>query len=469
MSTFSSNPALRFHERWAKPLSFAAIIAFVAGVVFVEVTDPSPTTGEQLGGMIIMGLILVVGSFLTIKRPDNTIGWLLQGSGLAAVVSESLRIVGEDLGASTVKPSIASTILAEGGSLLYGMVFVQLILVFLFFPSGSVPSPRWRRVPSVLLIAVGTSLTVQLSLTVIDAHWSNDGSVFRQSVYGVATVLAVASSVAAITIWASSAVALVLRFRRGGDEERHQIKWLAFPAAMFTAYAIGTSFAELVTDEDLPVWTTDIFAALILLLPLGIAVAVLKYRLYEIDLIINRTLVYGPLTAVLAGTFTAGILFFRLIFVDTLGVSSDAAIATTTLALAVVAMPVKNRIQSLVDRFFKEDERRRLKGFETNLAKSLDALHPPSMIGEFLRRVESMVGVPVRVLIADGRYKGFHPGDRQFESVRKTIPIQDGAYVAGSVQLGSAPIGGFRETDLARIESAAGQVARLIRVDNHHG
>jgi hypothetical protein len=171
-----------------------------------------------------------------------------------------------------------------------------------------------------------------------------------------------------------SAVAAVMRYRRARGDERQQLKWLA-SGGVVLAFAIFAT--NVLVDSDMP-----IFAGLIVVAA-AIGIAVLKYRLYDIDLVINRTLVYGGLTAALAAAYAVSVLVLQII----LSPSSDLAVAGSTLAVAALFRPVRGRIQSLVDRrFFRRryDAQLVLEAFAARLRDEV-SLDAPSYVSVWLR------------------------------------------------------------------------------------
>jgi hypothetical protein len=157
-----------------------------------------------------------------------------------------------------------------------------------------------------------------------------------------ATPLMAAGFVLYVTAAMTAAVSLVLRYRRAPSEQQEQIKWVAYAAVLFALGAVA-GLTPLLAGQ-LFMLATVVFAAA------AIAIAILRYRLYEIDLIINRTLVYGALSAVLAGVYTASITLSQRLFMAMTGERSDAAIVLTTLIVAATFTPLKARLQAVVDR-----------------------------------------------------------------------------------------------------------------------
>jgi len=175
----------------------------------------------------------------------------------------------------------------------------------------------------------------------------------------------------------------VLRYRRSEGEEREQIKWIAFAASMVGVLYLITMVSSLTYSgpwgaAGTPVWLGLLQQAALVsftAVPIAVGFAVLKYRLYDIDVIINRTLVYGSLTAVLVALYFGGIVLLQRVFVALTGERSTLAVVASTLMIAALFNPLRKRIQSFIDRRFyrrKYDARKTLENFSTKLRNETD-------------------------------------------------------------------------------------------------
>jgi hypothetical protein len=176
----------------------------------------------------------------------------------------------------------------------------------------------------------------------------------------------------------------VLRYRRSGGEERQQIKWIAFAASVVVVVYAITMIASLAFPEESwttagSVWWLNLLTYAVLasfsLVPIAVGIAILKYRLYEIDLLINRALVYGPLTATLIALYFGGIVVLQRLFVLLTGQQSTLAVVASTLLIAALFTPLRRRIQSFIDRRFyrsKYDARKTLEAFSARLRDETD-------------------------------------------------------------------------------------------------
>jgi hypothetical protein len=182
----------------------------------------------------------------------------------------------------------------------------------------------------------------------------------------------------------ASALSLLMRYRRSGGEEREQIKWIAFAASVVVLLYLITMVSSLMFPLGIwfaagtPLWLGILQQAAIVsfaAVPIAVGFAVLKYRLYDIDVVINRTLVYGPLTATLVALYFLGIVALQRVFVALSGQKSTLAVVASTLLIAALFNPLRRRIQSFIDRRFyrsKYDAVKTLEAFSAKLRDETD-------------------------------------------------------------------------------------------------
>jgi hypothetical protein len=338
-------------RRWAPYLAWTALAVTVAlmvgGAVLWEVTNTSAdgTMSENLLTGLAFLSFPAMGATIASRRPSNAIGWLLLGVGL-----------------------VASLLIACMGYAVYGLVYseqgapgatlaawfvawlwfplITTIPTFLplLFPTGAPPSRGWRPVAwlnAALVVIVSFPAMVEERLAEGNYNVPNpigiaglgdtEDQVF--SIMGPVLLLAIGLSLAS----------LIFRYRRAATQERQQLKWIAF--------AIGVLFVLTILEDGFNLAVPAlIFPLTLMAIPASMAIAVLKYRLYEIDRIISRTVAYGALTAILAG----GYLVLVLVLQSLLPVPAESPLIVAVSTLAVVAAfgPLRRRVQRIVDRRF---------------------------------------------------------------------------------------------------------------------
>jgi hypothetical protein len=263
-----------------------------------------------------------------------------------------------------------------------GLLGIYLILLF---PDGKLPSRRWR--PLAWLSGV---VMVLASLGITFAPGPLEGHPGVRNPFGlealghpwVATAVFIVLLLLPLCMVAS-ALSLVLRYRRSRGEEREQIKWIAFAATVvgllyLIAMVSSLTFSGPWGGAGTPLWLGLLQQAALVTfsaVPIAVGFAVLNYRLYEIDLIINRTLVYGTLTITLVVLYFGGIVVLQRIFVTLTGQQSTLAVVASTLLIAALFTPLRHRIQGFIDRRFyrrKYDARRTLETFSIKLRDETD-------------------------------------------------------------------------------------------------
>jgi hypothetical protein len=344
---------------------------------------------EAILGLGALALALV-GALVATRRPGNAIGWIM----LAVANLGALSALGEGYFVPAPDPaSLPLGTVMVWVSQWITWVWLGLAVIFLplLFPDGRLPLPRWRPVAwiggiAIVLAVAGDALRpgrLQVDSPSIVENPVGIGAAADALavVRGFATALFAASLAAAVA-------AVVVRLRRARGDERQQVKWFAYVAAlMATGFAVAALSLAIAAaggwDEDnLPTWLGAFgtvgwmtgLLALVLALPVAIGVSVLKYRLYDIDVVINRTLVYGSVTALLAGAYLGLVLLFQLAF-RPVTEGSGLAVAVSTLAVAALFRPARNRVQRLVDRRFyrgKYDAQQTLEGFAARLREEVD-------------------------------------------------------------------------------------------------
>jgi hypothetical protein len=334
----------------------------------------------------------LVGAVIATHRPRNPLGWMFLGIGL----SQGLVVFGYEY-ASYVFRTAPGT--GPGGGL---AVWVSqwawapglgLLLTFvpLLFPDGRLPSRRWRPVAWLSAVPI---VVIPVSTAVTLWSWRGpallDPSGVQQGMQDLG-VLNFAPYILMMGCGLACLSALLLRFRRARGIQRQQLKWLLFACAVTIAIFL------VIQPNTSNTWELGLLLALPLVpsVPVAAGVAVLRYRLYDIDRIINRTLVYGLLTAVLGLCYAAGSLLFILVT----GVGSGPPswlVAAATLAAAAVFRPVRRRIQAVVDRRFNRRRYHAARTIEAFSARLRDQVDLDTLSTELLAVVDQTME-PTRV------------------------------------------------------------------------
>ncbi len=296
----------------------------------------------------------VVGLVVAWRKPRNPLGWVILAMAGCLVLSQdaSFYMVADYRLHHGGLPLGWVALFAQPG---WAPGLVLLALVFLLFPDGRPPSPRWRWVLWVTM-AVGTvwiASTFALTVSAIIDHRlqvdpAGNLAVLDNGPRNAAwwnAVTLVASLVAAVS-WLASLGSQVLSYRRSFGERRQQLKWLLTGSAI-TGVCLGISFST-----PHPAGSVNVVSAIVLAgflaLPLSIGVAILKYRLFDIDRVVSRTLAYAIVTGLLVGTY-AGIV---LLATHVVSIKTPVAVAVSTLAAAALFNPLRHRVQRAVDRRF---------------------------------------------------------------------------------------------------------------------
>ena len=360
-------------------LSVMMFVAAIALHVLARSVD-SPGEWSTLGavGRVLSFLPFLafplVGALVASRRPRNWVGWILLADGLLwtfGSLLDSYRVYGLARPGSV---PFSGAVHALGQWLWVPAVGLFAVYLILLFPDGRLPSRRWRP-----LAWFSGAVMVLLSAGI--------GKPFGLEQYPwVSDALPVVLALLPLCILAS-AVSLVLRYRRAGTEVREQIKWVAF-AALFVGVQfvidIGASLllVPMTASGREPAWLALLDQVGFIMfagVPIAVGIAVLRYRLYDIDVIINRALVYFPLTAMLALIYVGSVVGMQALFRALTGQESTLAVVASTLAIAALFNPLRRRVQTFVDRRFyrsKYDARKTLEVFSAKLRDetNLDAL-----------------------------------------------------------------------------------------------
>ena len=378
-------------------------ILYVVAAVFSLLT-------EGLGPDDLVGLTFfafpLVGAPIAARQSRNAVGWVLLGIGLSWGLYEALT------GYATYSLRFAQDVGLPGGDVALALVSFLWIpavglmgtLLILLFPNGRPPSRKWRPVAWTSAIAI---VLASLGTLLNPGHFTNEGFPGVQNPFGVASLNSVTSAVMGVGLFllllsiAMSVAGLIVRYRRSHGQERLQMKWLAAAGAtvgISYLWAMSSSIVYLwLTGQDAsaptPLWVDVGFQFAIgsfALIPLAVGVAVLRYRLYEIDRLVNRALVYGTLTAFLTAAYLIAVTALQALL-NPLADHSNLAVAASTLAVAGLFLPLRVRVQRFIDRRFYRRKYDAAQTVDTFSARLRDAIELDVLRADFVRTVEEVM------------------------------------------------------------------------------
>ena len=303
----------------------------------------------------------ILGGLIASRRPRNSYGWLWLGFGLGltlqslAMPYEAYALVVEQ--GSLRAPRTISHVLELGGQ----VALTIAPLLMLLFPTGRLPSRRWRPL-------AWTSTTAGAILLFLVLLFDNP-----EQVGGAIAIVTIVVVYVLFTALLLSALSIVVRYRRASGAERQQLKWFALAALVIGVVAAGhLLFLDLLLPEAV---LNLLDAATITCLYVAVGIAILRYRLYDIDIIINRTLVYGSLTVTLVLVYFGSVVGLQYILRALTGQESQLAIVASTLVIAALFNPLRRRIQNFIDHSFyrrKYDAAKTLEAFSAKLRDETD-------------------------------------------------------------------------------------------------
>jgi hypothetical protein len=363
---------------WALLIITAALMALMLGL---GLSRPGIPGLDDFGARDVSFVISFVafvpmGAVIASRRPESPIGWIACCVGLFELVS------------GTSHEYAARALLVDPGSLPGGALaswlsvwtwapgLALIAFLMLLFPTGRPPTRRWRWVgwasAATILLLTGGAMSL----------WPERGeALLRDSLPGnpvIRAVVEIAWTVMVVLVLVSLA-SLIVRFRRSRGEERQQLRWIAYVAGVVSALLFNELFLIEwlgAGESTLGIVGEHLVNLSAAAFPIATAVAILRYRLYDLDLVINRTLVYGSLTAILAAAYFGVVVVLQNAIPG--ADDSDLTIAGSTLAVAALFRPLRARVQSFIDRRFyrrKFDAQRTLESFSSRLREDVDLDH----------------------------------------------------------------------------------------------
>jgi hypothetical protein len=376
----------------------SVVMAAASVALYIATRSVEPPSSWGTGGDSAVLILLLpflafpmVGALIASKRPKNPIGWICLAVGIiwmTMLISTSYGLYGLVLRPGSVPFPAAIGSLGEWMWVpSVGLLGIYLILLF---PDGRLPSRRWRP-----LAWLSGAVIILASAGFALSPGPMDGLPGIRNPFGLEQYPWVADATLGIMLLLplcilASAVSLVLRFLRSGGEEREQIKWLAFAASILglglSSFLIPGIVPEATGGAD-PLWQNLLEDAVTLSfagVAVAVGIAILRYRLYDIDIIINRTLVYGALTALLVVVYVGSVVSLQGALRALIGHESQLAVVTSTLLIAALFNPLRRRIQGFIDRRFYRRKYDAAKTLETFSAKLRDETDLDALTGELI-------------------------------------------------------------------------------------
>jgi hypothetical protein len=351
----------------------ASVVAMALAFLLASLNVPTSSALVTACLSVVILAFSSVGALIASRRPENPIGWLFCSGAFIWGLGE-LSLEYGVYALITARGALpAGAWVAWFGAWARGIGgFFMVLFLLLLFPTGRLPTPRWR-------VVVWAALGYIVLFTLV--NWLTPVSQdFRLSSVRnplgfdleIMNLLGRVLYLSLPLLLLASGAAVIVRFRRSRGDERQQIKWFAYAVTiMVFLFTLGHSLGLTQIVGVAPL----VFAIPLTGLPVAAGIAILKYRLYDIDLVINRTLVYATLTATLIALYFGGIVLLQWLFVALTGEKSTLAVVASTLLIAALFTPLRRRIQSFIDRSFyrrKYDARKTLEGFSQKLRDETD-------------------------------------------------------------------------------------------------
>jgi hypothetical protein len=338
-----------------------------------------PGDEREFGILLAIVLVGLISGLLVAKRPDHRISWLLTGAALAGGIS--------GLSAQALPSGLTelawwqATLAIISGPAWYALLLIVLVLIPLLFPTGAPPSSRWRWVGWIVggMTAVFSVLWALQDRFCTDSDESGNCLSQADNPIGIIGLTNPEESVIGGFLYAglllgavAALISLLIRFRRSVAVERQQMKWVGFSIGLFLTETLAVEVLWIdVFGQTEPPGYGVVQQILWVAIPTSIAVAILRYRLYEIDRIVSRTVSYALIAVAVAAVYAGGVIGLQALIPDV----GDLAIAASTLAAVALFSPLRRRIQGWVDRRFNRrryDAEREVEAFSARLRDAVD-------------------------------------------------------------------------------------------------
>ena len=359
-----------------------SVASAALGAVFLLMNGVGIGTQEfdySAGGVLFAISFSAVGGLVSSLRPSNLIGWIFLAVGLSQGLDAFATQYAEyalvtdpgSLPGGAYMAWLATWTWAPGAGLV-------ATLTLLLFPEGRLPSPGWRPFPPLVVSAIALMvLPTAVVLLPMRGPALAGNNLPGAIAGGLALWLQGIGLLLVGVCMVASVISVVVRFVRSRGVERQQLKWLTY-AGFVTLTSLFVAFFAPQYLRETGFWPVISLSLLLTgppSIPVAVGIAILRYRLYDIDLIINRTLVYGSLTISLAVVYATGVFVLQFAWRSLTGGESQLAVVASTLAIAALFNPLRHAIQAFIDRRFyrsKYDARRTLEAFSARLREETD-------------------------------------------------------------------------------------------------
>ncbi len=297
-----------------------------------------------------------VGALILSRLARNRIGWLLMVIALSMADLGTLQLYYAQTVNGAAELTTAQILAIWSGGWGWWLLIGPLLLILLVFPTGQLLSPRWRWVVGLIALL----FVIFVGLITFSAEWQDPttGNAFPNPT-GVALMpenftfetIQVPWFIALVSAVALCVLAVMLRYRRSGVVERGQLKWFLYACSVFIVLYAGAAFLFLGVDS--PAWYAALLDFAIMFIPVSIGIAILRYRLFDIDVIIRRTVTYAIVVALLLFVYFGSVILLQQVFANLTGLGSNEIITVlSTLAIAALFVPLRNKIQAAIDKRF---------------------------------------------------------------------------------------------------------------------
>ncbi len=352
-------------ERPRGPVLLAWIFcAVTSAMALFKVASILVQDGGQVGqyANIVFALVPILfalpAAWIITRQPRNTIGWLLMIDPLVEIPSALFSVYFSGFQAGPPPATFLNVFMAWLVSLSWMALIFPILLIPLFFPTGRLLSPRWRwtvylAIAMILFLMVWGALTRNIQLDFMPWAMTNPAGFISDE---TSNAILPPWSILLAVLTVASLVSMVLRYRRGSLVEREQMKWLLYACFLFGLVYIPGVISNTHTSQwSVSLLINYLLPFAIMAVPAAITIAILRYHLFDIDVIIRLTLVYVILTGLLGLVYFGGIILFQHVFRVLTGQTADLAVVVTTLAIAALFNPLRRRVQAVIDRrFFRQ-------------------------------------------------------------------------------------------------------------------